>query len=95
MSRAKDLLEEIETKKEIASQVAVEAGVLIYCSDCGEYIEDHADYIDAYKHASVLHKNNDEKIRIFSDRKELLDYIKSACEESFMDCNCPEFEPCI
>lgn len=90
MSEAKRLMEEQQSKREVAVDICLEVGVLKQC-DCGlEEIYDPivSDWTPAYKKANSLISKNDAQVAVFKgNRTELCDTIKELKNEFPTECS--------
>ncbi len=85
MSFAKRMIELEEQQRDAAIEVAVQAGVLKRCYLHSELYDPLiGDKTAAYKLANYLFSAG--KMRMFSDRTEMTDTIKSVVEDTPMEC---------
>lgn len=92
MSGTKRLIEEMETKRWKASDIALKAGVLTTCKDHDdEVFRSEKDVVEAYKLGEAKFVK-DSLGEIFGSRREMTDYIKEVAEEANTECSmCAEF----
>ncbi len=88
MGENKRLMEKEDEKRNIAIQIALEAGVLESCKVHNDFNYDTGkDIQHAYKLANANY-TNDHYIDVFNDRKEMTDSIKEVVEEH-LPVECP------
>ena len=86
MGGAKRLMEQMEEQRMVATQIAIEAGVLKRCEFHGEVYDPLAgDNTPAYKLGNYK-LSKGELGGVFSSSREMTDAIKAAVEEAAMEC---------
>lgn len=78
---------ECQDKLEQAKKIVVLSGYAKECETCCDIIINDSSK-NAYSYAGFLFKKEDELVSIFSDRKEMLEYIKQAIDEIPEECSC-------
>jgi len=86
MSMIKRHMEHLEEQRQVATKIAIDAGVISPCEYHSDVILDNlGDRTDAYKLGNYLFTQG--KLEgTFSSRKEMTDAIEAAVEDSGMDC---------
>jgi hypothetical protein len=68
------------TNEQTAQQIAIEAGVLVFCPSCGGVHQTGADPVQAYKQANLEFSQG--RHAAFPDRRALTDAVKSAIDDA-------------
>ncbi len=92
MSLAKRLMEELETRNEIAVAIALRVGLLEHCDTCDDVYDPlEGNFDDAYRLANHLVSKCDPLVEVFKgDRRALTDAIKDVTQNYGQDCHCAQ-----
>lgn len=88
MGIAKRKLEKRLDKLSIATEIALQAGVLIKCDIHDAAYRGLKDPVNAYKLGNFKYTNEDPMISIFDSRNDLTKYLQEILEEPLLD-QCP------
>ncbi|WP_020475972.1 hypothetical protein [Zavarzinella formosa] len=86
MSLVKSYWLEQQEREAAAARIAVQAGVLLECSYCGELIDLFGDITDAYRLANHLISKGEGGLG--SNRRAVTDAIKAAVDNAGFECRC-------